>query len=117
MKKVSIKTMLTMSKQELFNINPIDEITINDLNLTMENDSKFYENTLVYAKNLSKKQAKGTFNYNLALKGAFNLVNNYIKYSYIPNNCSRNTRIDNLISVNDRIILSKMLLDEILENN
>ena len=114
MKKLTLTNLKNYTKEELNNIIADDEQLTTDIELSVVNEYKYSLMLEQLQTNYSRKIKKDAFNYALAVKGVLNIVDSYIKEIYIKNYCNSLTTIKNLITVNDRIFISRNLLDDIL---
>lgn len=116
MNKITLSGIKNMSQTEIKNLNANDRDLIRDITLTLENNSMTYEQIKRYIISLQKKQVKGNYNYVLAVKGMLNISDTNIKNVYMSSFCNKNTKISNFISVNDRVIIARNLLDSFIDS-
>ena len=116
MKKVTLSNLKNLTKEELNNISAIDSILVDDLILSIVNNSDSYKTIENITNNYSKKIKKGIFNYSLAVKGLLPVIENFTKNYYIKYLYPKNTKYTTLVCINDRIVIATKLLNEILQD-
>ena len=115
MKNFNLKDMKNLSKaqtENIISVSNIDEVKVNDITLTLENNYTFYNTLKDYSKSLSKKKE---FNYGLALKGMQTIVDKATKEFYIKPFCNMGTRIDNFLNKEERLYLYSYFVSDIIE--
>ena len=114
-KEFNLKDMRNLSKAEvenIINVASIDEVKVNDVALTLENNSIFYNNMKAYTKTVAKKKQ---FNFGLGLKGIQNIIDKAIKEFYIKPFCTAGTRIDSFLSKEERLYIYDYFLNDVIE--
>lgn len=116
MNKITLSGIKNMSTTEIKNLKEDDKDAVRDIMLTLENNSSTYNQVVNYVKSLQKKQAKGNYNYSLAVKGMLNISDKNIKDVYMNNFCNKNSKISNLVNINDRVIIARDLLENYIND-
>lgn len=114
-KEFNLNSMKNLSKaevQNIINVASIDEVKVNDVTLTLENNSIFYNNMKAYTKTVAKKKE---FNFGLGLKGIQNIIDKAIKEFYIKPFCTAGTRIDSFLSKEERLYIYDYFLNDVIE--
>lgn len=106
------RTIITLSNYNEIDfaaVQAIDESLVTDLELFMVNNAIVCNQIETTVNNLAKKEKNGTFDYNKAVKGFYNIVNNYLNgyNNKIYNNYNYNK---SMVSVHDRFIVANNLL-------
>lgn len=111
-----VKISREQGKEIYLNENVLgDPDAVRDIYLTLENNYNTVKELEYYRESLRKKVKKDSFNYGLALKGIKTIIDKNIKENYMRLFCS-STRIDSLLSNDDRIYLYIYFLEFILED-
>ncbi|MBQ8997775.1 MAG: hypothetical protein IJ086_03655 [Clostridium sp.] len=117
MKLVDIKNMKEEQARDILEKEIIikDSDLVRDICLVLENNYNTVMQLKVYSDQLKKKIEKGVFNYSLSLVGVKNIIDKSIKEFYIKPFYSKGSRIDNIISNDDRIHIYIYFLEDIME--
>lgn len=107
--KRPIITLSNYNKIDFAEVQAIDTDMVRDLGLILVNNAMVYNQIEMVVNNLAKKEKNGTFDYNKAVKGFYNIVESYL-------NNYNNKIYDNyfynksMVSVHDRFIVANNLL-------
>lgn len=111
MNKITLNGIKNMNMDQINTLKEIDTDMVRDITLTLENNYNFYNSMKNYIISTQKKIKKETYNYSLTIKGMLNITDHFIKNEYIRNYCN-NQKISSVLSVNDRIIIARDILND-----